>query len=82
MITATALVLLMIPGVGYGFVLRELWGPMAYMWAQVFLLRSCASQVCSVADMAVHHGDWSDLPSVVLLGLFSGFLSYCWQVYW
>ena len=81
MITSTALVLLMIPGVGY-VKLRFISRIKQLNNLQFFLLWISTEKVCSIATMAVRHGDCGRLVPVVLLGLLAGFLAQRWKVHW
>ena len=82
MITATALVLLMIPGVGLvethphhplNDILIEL---------QLLLLWIGAQKISIVAVMAVRYGYRGCLLPVVLLGLLAGFFAQGRKVHW
>jgi hypothetical protein len=80
MITSTALVLLMIPGVGYGAVdIRILTRCLTV--AQFLLLRSCSTQIGSFTHLAFSSRNGPDLVPVVLLGLLTHFLPLGWQIH-
>lgn len=80
MITATALVLLMIPGVGS---VNNYLDQFTILTVIKFLLLGIsAEKVCIIATMAIGHGDRRHLLPMVLLGLFIGLLAQGWKVHW
>jgi hypothetical protein len=79
MITATALVLLMIPGVGYVYLVEDQNSPNS---VQLLLLRPCSTQIGLVIDMALHLRYRPHFLPMVLLGLLSRLLTHCWKVHW
>jgi hypothetical protein len=80
MITATALVLLMIPGVGS---VNQTFCKVPVLTVFKFLLLGIGTEkVCIIATMAIRHGNRGHLLPVVLLGLFIGLLTQGWKVHW
>jgi hypothetical protein len=83
MITSTALVLLMIPGVGYVHIRKR--GSVTQrltVLPQFLLFRPGSEKVCVVLDLALSHGRGRHLLPMVLLGLLARFLPHCGQVPW
>lgn len=81
MITSTALVLLMIPGVGY-VALLWLGCKFELTLIKILLLWTREEKVCALAAMAFCHGYGCHQFPMVFLGLLSGFLAHCGQVHW
>lgn len=81
MITSTALVLLMIPGVGYAFRLERAHNAFADC-NQSLLLWPRPSKVCPIPDLAFYNVRRCGIVPMVLLGLFARFLPYRWEIYW
>ena len=81
MLASTALVLLMIPGVGYGINHGKRIIPPMLTDTKVLLFRSCTSKVCAVPAMAVDDGYRRHLLSMVLLGLLAVVFAYGGEVY-
>ena len=84
MITSTALVLLMIPGVGYVHAINvgvDQCFQLANIWLQILLFWPRPEEVCLVSNLALHHGDRRHLLPMVLLGLLVGVQRDGEQVY-
>lgn len=78
---STALVLLMIPGVGYVPPITSDYNYKPNTNEQLFLLRSCPEKISFIATMAFCNGNGSRFLSMVFLGIFSGFLAQGWQIH-
>jgi len=82
MITATALVLLMIPGVGLVETHPHYPFSEILIRLQLLLLWIGAQKISTVAIMAVCHGYRGCLLPVVFLGLLAGFFAQGRKVHW
>ena len=81
-IAATALVLLMIPGVGYGTpTFSDKAEAVLTSGSQVLLLWACETKERVIADMALGNGDGCCVFPMVLLGLFPYILALCRQIH-
>lgn len=79
MITATALVLLMIPGVGF---VHTPYKPLNSNLSQLLLFGSGTSKICLISDMALDLRNCPHIVSMVLLGLLTRILSFRRQIPW
>lgn len=81
---STALVLLMIPGVGYVVHTKtnRSGKPEADSRFQFLLLGSCSQKVGPFVDMAFDDGSRRHLVPMVLLGLLSHLLTFSGEVHW
>ena len=85
MLASTALVLLMIPGVGYETLdsaLRSRSSLLLTFPIQVLLFRPRAAKISSVFDMAVNDVGRCNVLPMVLLGILSVFLTHRRQIHW
>jgi len=77
MLTSTALVLLMIPGVGWvGHSTKTLTGLMTDAHSQFLLLGTGSEEICPIVNMALDDGGRCHLVPMVPLGLLAHFLPY------
>jgi hypothetical protein len=79
MITATALVLLMIPGVGYVHSLHLIF---KLIDTQFLLLWPSPSKVRPLPHMAFRYGNSRNMLPMVFLGLLSHILPLRWALHW